>query len=218
MTTNKTGLSMGHHPAFSRHPPCDRHRAACKCFRLWLRVSSLRIIHSLFSKWTLLDNSQCLVRAPILPRCAARKGVLLLGFGVGSGVRSFANNLQHALLILGAVIVKLVREVRDKAPRWHRNGAIGIKLAAGTYPPSPGDYSNEVVDGMKVRTAHVLRGPFYEDDIGTRFAGVAAQYRDLSPNRRIVPFDLVGQFVSNGGRVEISGALTSVGGPQQGEP
>jgi len=55
-------------------------------------------------------------------RCAARKAVLLLGLVIGSGVRSFANNLQHALLILGAVIVKLVREVRDKAPCWHRNG------------------------------------------------------------------------------------------------
>src|SRR5262249_17987262 len=80
------------------------------------------------------------------------------------------------------------------------------------------DHSNEVVDGMKVRTAHVLRGPFYEDDIETRFARVAAQYRDLGPNRRIVPFDLVGQFVSNGGRVEISGALTGPGRPQQNKP
>ena len=66
---------------------------------------------------------------------------LLLGFGVGSGVRSFADNQQHALLILRPVIVNLFCEVRDKAPRWHRNGAIGIKLAAGAYPPGPGDHS-----------------------------------------------------------------------------
>jgi len=47
----------------------------------------------------------------------------------------------------------------------------------------------------------MLRGPLYEDDIGTRFAGLAAHYRDFGPNRRIFPFDLVGQFVSDGGRV-----------------
>ena len=83
--------------------------------------------------------------AAVAEPAPVKKGLnllLLLGFGVGSGVRSFANNQQHALLILRPVIVNLFCEVRDKAPRWHRNGAIGIKLAA--YPPGPGDHRNEI--------------------------------------------------------------------------
>src|ERR1019366_5811125 len=129
----------------------------------------------------------------------------LLRFGGNCGRRSFANDLEYGVPILGAVIVDLLGKMGDEAAGRQWDRAVWIEFGARAYPPSSGNDRDKPVVRMIVGMAHVMRGPLVQEDVRTWFRRVPAQNRHGATARVINPGDIFGKLNGDCGWVEIGG-------------
>src|SRR3984957_2078092 len=123
------------------------------------------------------------------------------------GRRAFAHDQQYGFLVLGAIPMHLLAEMRHEASGGHRGRIGGIEFRARAHPPGALDHGNEAVVGMEMRPAEMIaRGPFYVDGIESRLGRIANQDSHL---RAFVadrtPLNLVRQFVDHRGGIELGG-------------
>jgi hypothetical protein len=137
----------------------------------------------------------------------------LLLFGGGRGGRTFADNLKYSVAILRAVVMDLLAEMRDKAACRDRHCGFGIEFGSCSNPPGPRNNRDETVVGVEVRVAHMARMPLDQYDIETGFRRIAVENGvSVAGSRVLVPFDLIGQFKNDGGRVELSKPASCIDG------
>src|ERR1700693_497418 len=97
--------------------------------------------------------------------------------------------------------MNLLPKMRDEASRRDRYRALRIELRARAHPPRPRNNVNKPVIRMEVRMAHVMRGPFHQDNVQTRLFRIAEQNRRLRASWTVLPLDLLRQSVGYGCRV-----------------
>src|SRR5713101_5313919 len=131
-------------------------------------------------------------------RLPTRRSLRLGGCSRG---RSLPYNFQNGLPVLGAVVVDLLTKMRDKAARGQRDGAVRIELGASAHPPGSREDGDIPVIGMPVWMAHVMRGPFDQDNVQTRLRGIAGQHCHFRAGGSVGPMDLLRQFVDQRGWV-----------------
>src|SRR5471030_2799095 len=81
---------------------------------------------------------------------------------------SFADNDQHRLFVLGAVIMDLIGGMRDEARGLKRDGRVLVPLIAGTDPPRSRYDRDEAIVRMKMRLSEISRLEFVHHDIKAR--------------------------------------------------
>src|SRR6266566_4507222 len=86
-----------------------------------------------------------------------------------------AGDYESDVRILCAVIVNLLPIMCDNGAWWQRDRAVRIVFRAGAYPPGSGNDGDVAVVGMKMRMAHVMRGPSGQDDVHTGLRRVTGQ-------------------------------------------
>src|SRR5216683_7053443 len=93
----------------------------------------------------------------VIARAPGSADPLLRLFHPRQGRGSLAHDDQPGFLVLGAVPVHLLGEVRDERAGRHGDGEVGIELVAGGDPPGAFDHGDEAVIGMEVRPAEIAR-------------------------------------------------------------
>src|SRR5215467_6938817 len=114
--------------------------------------------------------------------------------------RSFANDEDPGFLVLGAVPMHLLAEMRDETAARHGHHIVFVDFVAGCDPPRAFDHGDEAIIGMEMRLAEVARLESIEDDVEPAFGRIAVQ-DDLvcaGGAGRIAPLVLIGQGVDDG--------------------
>src|ERR1035437_10140317 len=129
----------------------------------------------------------------------------LLFFGGSRGARAISDNFKYDVAVLGAVVVDLFAKMGDEAAWGHENRFIRFEFGARANPPGPRNHGDEPIIGVKVGTAHMVRGPFDQDDILPGLRKISPNYRSARAARVVDPRNLIGQLVNERGRVEVGG-------------
>src|SRR5262249_39175771 len=79
--------------------------------------------------------------------------------------RSFANDEDAGFLILGAVPMHLLAEMRDETAARHGDHIVFVDFVAGCDPPRAFDHGDEAIVGMEMRLAEVARFESIEGDV-----------------------------------------------------
>src|SRR5262249_18563973 len=113
---------------------------------------------------------------------------------------------QRGILGLSPIPVHLLAEVGDEGTGRQRNAVIGIECRSAAHPPRPAEHGDESVVRVEVgRGGMVALEPLVEDDVMSSLRRVAHEHRVLRAGGAWwIPFDLVGKFVGEGRRVELS--------------
>src|SRR5262245_50646493 len=109
----------------------------------------------------------------------------LFFFGGSVGRRSHTHNLQHARLVLRAVVVYFFGIVDDETARWDGLEAGRIVFRTGIHPPRSGKDGYVTVVRMEMRTAVMMRKPLLQNHITAGLGRIAQQYGCLSAGIRI---------------------------------
>src|SRR5262244_3671635 len=120
--------------------------------------------------------------------------------------RSLANDEDPGFLILGAVPMHLLAEMRDETAARHGDHVVFVDFVAGCDPPRAFDHGDEAIIGMEMRLAEVAGLESIEDDVEPTLGRIALQ-DDLvcaGGAGRIAPLVLIGQSVDDGGGIEAS--------------
>src|SRR4051812_8581537 len=95
-------------------------------------------------------KSRCVMRNPF-------DGTLWRHVDRRVGARALAGDQNDHLLILGAVVMHLFAEVRDRAAGLDADGGVLVPLVAGADVPGAFDDRDEAVVGMKMRLGETSR-------------------------------------------------------------
>src|SRR5262245_36003673 len=79
--------------------------------------------------------------------------------------RSFANDEDPGFLVLGAVPMHLLAEMRDETAARHGDHIVFVDFVAGCDPPRAFDHGDEAIVGMEM-LAEVAGLESIEDDVG----------------------------------------------------
>src|SRR6516164_7749750 len=114
--------------------------------------------------------------------------------------RSFANDEDPGFLVLGAVPMHLLAEMRDETAARHGDHIVLVDFVAGCDPPSAFDHGDEAIVGMEVRLAEVARLESIEDDVEAGLGRIAVQDHLVGAcsTGRVTPLVLIGQNVGDG--------------------
>src|SRR6478672_1394002 len=95
--------------------------------------------------------------APRDPQLSQRPGPYSTSFrfGLGGRRRADPNNLDGETIGLGAVEVRLIRNIPDVAARFEWNGIFGIDLVARADPHGSGQDGDESIIRMRVGLAPI---------------------------------------------------------------
>src|SRR5216684_4659176 len=109
------------------------------------------------------------------------------------GRGSFAHDDQPGFLVLGAVPMHLLGEMRDERAGGHRYREIRIELVARGDPPGALDHGDEAIVRMKVRAAEVARPEPVHDHVQAGFFRIADEHRlvDAGGSGRVAPLELI---------------------------
>jgi hypothetical protein len=103
------------------------------------------------------DRHVCLTA----PRgCGADSSLSLGGFPRLFVSRHFANDEQRRVLVLGAIPMHALGEMRDEGAGLHRHREVGgVEGVAGAHPPGARQHHDEAIVRMRMRAAEIALGP-----------------------------------------------------------
>jgi len=119
------------------------------------------------------------------------------------GSRSIRFSLPVPLLVLGAVPMHLLAEMRDETAARHGDHIVFVDFVAGCDPPRAFDHGDEAIVGMEMRLAEVARLESIENDVEPALGRIALQ-DDLvgaCSTGRVALLVLIGQSVDDGSGV-----------------